>query len=392
MLLSYYQPSHLKALKYTIKMSSDQLCFFNFNASQLRVFGTFEKPMFLAKEVGEILGIKNYRDFVSTLDEDEKGGVEVLDAASHRQKMTLISESALYRFIMRSNKPDAVIFQKWVCKDVLPSIRNKGLYLSKEKEAELLRLLEECKEKERRLYEVNKELLSFKKSREQNEYVYIISNRYYAEQGIYKIGRTKNMKNRLSNHNTSHVHGDKLKVLAEFKVGNSVQVEQWIHRKLKSLLVPNEKEYFLCPYNLLYDLVNLVVNHDHDQSELVNSIIDTVYHLKQNNFSSMDWTNGLDMDVFKDEIRLISDGKELVKFDVSTATKEQLDLFISGCIDSYNKTISEPEQIAGQIAWKLLQGFMIKELCIPKYKFKATEWKNSVKNYVEENRLSIKWK
>lgn len=98
-----------------------------YNGKTLRIFGTHEKPMFLAKEVGELLGIKNYRDFVSTLDLDEKG-VEILDTPGGSQKMTLISESALYRFIMRSNKPDAVIFQKWVCKEVLPSIRQNGTY------------------------------------------------------------------------------------------------------------------------------------------------------------------------------------------------------------------------------------------------------------------------
>ena len=82
-----------------------------------------KNPKLDAKEVGELLGISNHRVFVSTLDEDEKGDVIVTDTSSHRQKMTLISESGLYRFMMRSNKPDAVIFQKWVCKEVLPSIR-----------------------------------------------------------------------------------------------------------------------------------------------------------------------------------------------------------------------------------------------------------------------------
>jgi hypothetical protein len=42
--------------------------------------------------------------------------------------MVIINESALYKFIMRSNKPLAESFQEFVCEDILPSIRKKGIY------------------------------------------------------------------------------------------------------------------------------------------------------------------------------------------------------------------------------------------------------------------------
>ena len=42
--------------------------------------------------------------------------------------MTLISESGLYTLIMRSNKPEAKVFRKWVTSEVLPSIRKTGSY------------------------------------------------------------------------------------------------------------------------------------------------------------------------------------------------------------------------------------------------------------------------
>ncbi len=42
--------------------------------------------------------------------------------------MTIINEAGLYKLIMRSNKPNAEKFQKWVCEDVLPSIRKYGTY------------------------------------------------------------------------------------------------------------------------------------------------------------------------------------------------------------------------------------------------------------------------
>ena len=42
--------------------------------------------------------------------------------------MMLISESGLYTLIMRSNKPEAKVFRKWVTSEVLPSIRKTGCY------------------------------------------------------------------------------------------------------------------------------------------------------------------------------------------------------------------------------------------------------------------------
>jgi prophage antirepressor-like protein len=63
------------------------------------------------------------------------------------QNMILINEAAVYRLIMRSNKPIAQKFQEVVCGEILPSIRKKGEFklkqLLEEKEQEKLIILEE---------------------------------------------------------------------------------------------------------------------------------------------------------------------------------------------------------------------------------------------------------
>lgn len=46
--------------------------------------------------------------------------------------LTLVSESGLYKLIMRSDKPIAATFQDWVTREVLPSIRKTGGYLLNE--------------------------------------------------------------------------------------------------------------------------------------------------------------------------------------------------------------------------------------------------------------------
>ncbi|WP_418314504.1 Bro-N domain-containing protein [Roseomonas gilardii] len=45
------------------------------------------------------------------------------------QGLALISESGLYKLIMRSDKPQARAFQDWVTRDVLPAIRKDGMYV-----------------------------------------------------------------------------------------------------------------------------------------------------------------------------------------------------------------------------------------------------------------------
>lgn len=82
---------------------------------------------FIATQVCQILEIKNVSDAVSRLDEDEKL-TSALPIAGQNRNVNLISESGLYALIFRSRKDSALQFRKWVTKEVIPSIRNKGYY------------------------------------------------------------------------------------------------------------------------------------------------------------------------------------------------------------------------------------------------------------------------
>ena len=78
-------------------------------------------------DVCRVLGIQNSRDVVKRLDEDEKG-VDLIDTPGCPQEMTVINESGLYSVILRSDKPQAKSFKRWVTHEVLPSIRRTGRY------------------------------------------------------------------------------------------------------------------------------------------------------------------------------------------------------------------------------------------------------------------------
>lgn len=82
---------------------------------------------FVAKDVCECLGLANPNDAISQLDEDEKG-VAIVDTLGGKQEMATISEPGLYSLTLRSRKPEAKTFKRWITHDVLPSLRKTGGY------------------------------------------------------------------------------------------------------------------------------------------------------------------------------------------------------------------------------------------------------------------------
>nr|UVX56810.1 MAG: antirepressor protein KilAC domain [Bacteriophage sp.] len=102
---------------------------FNFNAASLRTL-TDENgdPWFVAKDVCDILGLENSRKATAELDPDEKNTVTISDGIPGNPNKTIISEPGLYTLIMRSRKPEAHEFKRWVTHEVLPSIRKHGIY------------------------------------------------------------------------------------------------------------------------------------------------------------------------------------------------------------------------------------------------------------------------
>lgn len=103
---------------------------FNFGAHAVRVITRNNQPWFVANDVCQALGYTNPRKAVADhLDDDEKG-VTSSDTLGGKQQLTIISESGLYALILRSRKPEARKFAKWVTSEVLPTIRKTGSYQS----------------------------------------------------------------------------------------------------------------------------------------------------------------------------------------------------------------------------------------------------------------------
>lgn len=82
---------------------------------------------FVAKDVCDLLDIRNARDAVSQLDDDEKL-TSVLTTSGQKRRVNLINESGLYSLVFNSRKESAKKFKKWVTSEVIPAIRKTGTY------------------------------------------------------------------------------------------------------------------------------------------------------------------------------------------------------------------------------------------------------------------------
>lgn len=87
-----------------------------------------DEPWWVLKDVCRVLGLSNSRMVADRLDEDEVSQTYITDGLGRQQETTIINESGLYSVILRSDKPEAKAFKRWVTHEVLPSIRRTGRY------------------------------------------------------------------------------------------------------------------------------------------------------------------------------------------------------------------------------------------------------------------------
>ena len=117
---------------------------FSFENTSLAVLGDILNPLFIAKQICEILGFANHKDAVSRhVDPEDVCKVEV-QTNGGKQLVNCVNESGLYALIFGSKLPKAKQFKRWVTNEVLPAIRKQGAYISdKLTYEEALKIVEE---------------------------------------------------------------------------------------------------------------------------------------------------------------------------------------------------------------------------------------------------------
>lgn len=108
----------------------NELQIFNYGKNEIRTVMIDGEPWFVLRDVCQALDIARGARVAERLDEDEVRQAYITDSLGRQQETTIISESGLYAVILRSDKPEAKPFRKWVTAEVLPAIRKKGGYIA----------------------------------------------------------------------------------------------------------------------------------------------------------------------------------------------------------------------------------------------------------------------
>ncbi|MCC3311480.1 phage antirepressor [Nocardia africana] len=110
-------------------MSNDtgQLMPFNYADNQVRVVMIDGEPWFVLADLCAALDIANPRNVNARLADDQKG-VRRMDTPGGAQLTAMVNESGMYEVVIRSDKPEAVAFRRWITGTVLPEIRRTGSF------------------------------------------------------------------------------------------------------------------------------------------------------------------------------------------------------------------------------------------------------------------------
>ena len=101
---------------------------FNYEGQQVRTVIINGEPWFVGIDVCNVLGLMDARKSLNLLDEDERNTIPVTDTLGRKQNTLVVNEPGLYSLILRSRRPEAKVFKRWITHEVIPSIRKTGSY------------------------------------------------------------------------------------------------------------------------------------------------------------------------------------------------------------------------------------------------------------------------
>lgn len=108
-----------------------QIMPFHFESLPLRALNIDGEAWFVATDLAKALDYRDAGNMTRILDEDEVSTYRTPGSLKGAE-LSIINESGVYHAIFASTKPEAKQFRNWVTKEVLPSIRNQGYYLSQD--------------------------------------------------------------------------------------------------------------------------------------------------------------------------------------------------------------------------------------------------------------------
>ena len=232
---------------HTGNTNNDNLLIKQFNGLNINIYGTYEEPLFKAKDIGDLLDIKKIRTTLDNLDESCKVLKDAHTMGGLQQQLFL-TEDGLYELLFISRKSIAKQFKVWV-RNIIKEIRLKGKYDLEEK------LKQKELEYEKQIEETARELDLYKKKTyeeiEKTGHVYIIQT-----DGGYKVGKTKDINNRVKGLQTGN--NNEIKVVFDFNTSNSDLLEKIVHYILDRYRCNSNREFFDCDPEYIKRIITVV--------------------------------------------------------------------------------------------------------------------------------------
>jgi len=107
-------------------MSNLQL--FSYSGHEVRTQLIDDEPWFVLGDLCKVLDLAAPHMVAKRISEDDRSSTSVMDSLGRKQQTTIVNESGMYEVIIRSDKPEAKAFRRWLTADVIPSIRRTGSY------------------------------------------------------------------------------------------------------------------------------------------------------------------------------------------------------------------------------------------------------------------------
>ena len=229
----------------------------SFNDNNIRILGTSDEPMFVVKDICNILGLSNTTNALRSIPDKWHHLLSVNGGKSTgTQTTSVVNEAGLYKIIMRSNKPIAQPFQEFVCGEILPSIRKTGEYKYQKILEEKNKLEQENKsikdEKIKFEQEVKKLTKKYikqpKEVFDQKNVVYLMTSEEGEKIGEYNVGKATDLSKRKENYNHNKLHDFKVVYYISCKNSKFMDlIESVVLMKLEKYRCKAGRDVFLLP-------------------------------------------------------------------------------------------------------------------------------------------------
>ena len=112
----------------SVTETTGQVVPFAYGATTVRTIMISGEPWFVLADLCAVLGLGNPTMTARKVDPDALNRIEVTDSLGRQQTAVVVNEAGMYEVVIRSDKPEAVKFRRWITSEVLPEIRRIGSY------------------------------------------------------------------------------------------------------------------------------------------------------------------------------------------------------------------------------------------------------------------------